>query len=94
MGSPISISDAITLVEKAVSLYRAVKGWPKEIEKIGDKMEGLSFYLLDIQRLNAGQALAQLQSQQRFQKVVRDIKDDAKDVHDILKIYHETVSLF
>lgn len=93
MASPVSIGDAIAVVEMAVALYQRIHDQPEEIQRIGEQMQGLSSYLADVDRLisdGSRQYLANLQSRQRFRAVADNIKRDCEDVLEILETWERT----
>ena len=51
MGSPISLGDAVSIVEKAVELYNKIQDAPKQIEDVGTRMKRLKSYLANLDEL-------------------------------------------
>ncbi|KAK3684615.1 hypothetical protein LTR37_020115 [Vermiconidia calcicola] len=93
MASPISIGDAIQLVQGAVALYKKIKNAPEEIATIGKRLEDLGFYLWTLQDLlndRRRHSLANLRPEvtKRLQRIISDIRVDTEDVTTILDIWN------
>ncbi|KAK3681852.1 hypothetical protein LTR37_020836 [Vermiconidia calcicola] len=91
MASPISVGDAIQLVQGAVALYKKIKNAPEEIATIGKRLEDLGFYLRTLQGLLSDRrrhSLANLRPEvtKRLQRIIIDIRVDTEDVTTILDV--------
>ncbi|KAF2672061.1 hypothetical protein BT63DRAFT_186926 [Microthyrium microscopicum] len=94
-GSPVSPGEVIALIKKAIDLYKEVKDYTEQIEKIGKRMPRLRDYLEELQELldtrkNPG-GIASLRATQvrRLNDLIGAVKDDAKDVYDLLRRWKE-----
>ncbi|KAK5168612.1 uncharacterized protein LTR77_005921 [Saxophila tyrrhenica] len=89
---PISILEAIGIVQKGVALYKTIRKKPEEIAAVGRRMQDLEFYLSELQALvddKQRNPLPNLRPEQtqRIGTVISDIRVDAGDVYEILCIW-------
>ncbi|KAI0805409.1 hypothetical protein GGR55DRAFT_655011 [Xylaria sp. FL0064] len=63
MSSPLSLGDALALVQAALDLYNRIRDGPELLKRLGEEMKGLKLFILNVKQLvneNTNSALAGL----------------------------------
>ena len=96
MGLPISVGDAIAVIDFAVKTYQRIKGASDQIDSVGDRLGTLQDLLRSFKELlddKKKHALAMIRPylKDRAISITEDTKRDVKEIREILEIWETEV---
>lgn len=87
MGSPVGIGDCITIIDKAIEIYKKIRDAPRQIDDVTERMVDLRGYMTSLRGQVVETPLARLSLDVRDQinTTLERIKADVRKIDDILE---------